>query len=309
MANAETATFTIVVKVNANAVGGSTITDTATAASAITIDPDLSNNSGAAMTVVYTPPAITSGNTTTFVVGTAGSFTVTTTGFPTPTVAESGTLPNGVTFDTSTNKLSGTPAAGSGGTYPITFTATNAAGSTPAQTFTLTVNQAPAITSANSTTFTKGTAGTFTVTATGYPSPTINLTSGSLPAGVSYAAGMGNLAGTPTVFGTFPLTFTASNGVGSNATQNFSLVVNPSAQDVKSGPRISGNPTSGFNVRFIGNPGTQYTVQFAPTLPPLPATPNWQTLTLQTADASGMFSVIDTPPAGITQRFYRAVIP
>ena len=309
MANAETATFTIVVKVNANAVGGSTISDTATAASAITIDPDLTNNSGTAMTVVYTPPAITSGNNTTFVVGTSGSFAVTTTGYPTPTVAESGTLPNGVTFDTSTNILSGTPAAGTGGTYPITFTATNVVGSTPAQSFTLTVNQAPAITSANTTTFTKGTAGTFTVTATGFPTPTINLTSGSLPAGVNYAAGMGNLSGTPTVFGTFPLTFTASNGVGSNAVQNFSLVVNPSAQDVKSGPSISGNPTSGFNVGFIGNPGTQYTVQWAPVIPALPAAPNWQTLSLQTASASGVFSLNDTPPAGTTQRFYRAIVP
>ncbi|MGZ4985182.1 MAG: hypothetical protein ACXV8A_03745, partial [Chthoniobacterales bacterium] len=120
----------------------------------------------------------------------------------------------------------------------------------------------------------------------------------------------GTLAGTATVFGTYPLTFTASNGVGSNAVQSFSLVVNPSAQDVKSKPSISVNPGGGFLVSFVGNPGTQYTIQFAPTLPASPAVPNWQTLSLQTADASGMFSAIDNPlPPGTTQRFYRAIIP
>src|SRR3712207_7890812 len=57
---------------------------------------------------------------------------------------------------------------------------------------------------------------------------------------------------TPTVFGTFPLTFTASNGVGTNATQNFSLVVNPTAQDVKSKPKISVNAGGGYKLTFIG---------------------------------------------------------
>lgn len=204
------------------------------------------------------------------------------------------------------------------GQATVTFTAaTGGIGGVDAtadsQTITapITVNQPPAITSANTTTFTTGTAGAFNVIATGYPSPAINLTSGSLPTGVNYANGTGSLAGTPAAntFGTYALVFTASNGIGSNAVQNFSLIVNPSAQEVKSKPTISGNPTSGFQVGFIGNPGTQYTIQFAPTLPPLPAAPNWQTLTTRTATPSGTFSAPDNPPAGTTQRFYRAIIP
>ena len=89
-------------------------------------------------------PAITSANSTTFTVGTAGSFTVTATGSPTPTLSESGTLPSGVTFTAATGKLAGTPAAGTAGSYPITFTAANGVGSNATQSFTLTVNQAPA---------------------------------------------------------------------------------------------------------------------------------------------------------------------
>ena len=56
------------------------------------------------------------------------------------------------------------------------------------QTFTLSANQPPAITSANTTTFTEGTAGSFTVTTTGFPDPTLSLTAGTLPNGVLFAA-------------------------------------------------------------------------------------------------------------------------
>ncbi|MGA8350874.1 MAG: Ig domain-containing protein, partial [Isosphaeraceae bacterium] len=85
---------------------------------------------------------ITSPNNTTFTVGTAGSFPVTATGVPTPTVIESSTdtLPSGVTFNAATGVLSGTPAAGTGGTYSLHFTAVNTVGSSPTQTFTLTVS-------------------------------------------------------------------------------------------------------------------------------------------------------------------------
>jgi len=71
-------------------------------------------------------PAITSASSTTFTVGQAGSFTVTTTGFPTPTLTERGALPSGVTFVDNKNgtaTLRGTTTAA--GTYPLTFTAAN----------------------------------------------------------------------------------------------------------------------------------------------------------------------------------------
>jgi hypothetical protein len=49
-----------------------------------------------------------------------------------------GTLAHGVTFNTSTGVLSGTPSNGSQGNYSITVTATNSLGST-SQTLKLTV--------------------------------------------------------------------------------------------------------------------------------------------------------------------------
>ena len=87
-----------------------------------------------------TAPAITSASSTTFFVGSAGSFTVTATGTPAPTFSKTGTLPSGVTL-TSAGLLSGTPAAGTAGTYPITITASNGVSPNATQSFTLTVIQ------------------------------------------------------------------------------------------------------------------------------------------------------------------------
>src|SRR5438445_606207 len=170
-------------------------------------------------------PAITSANSTTFKVGTAGSFAVTATGVPAPTFSETGALPSGVTL-TSAGVLSGTPAANTGGTYPITITASNGVLPNATQNFTLTVNQAPAITSANNTTFTVGTAGAFTVTASGFPTTMTFSESGRLTSAVTLSS-TGVLGGTPAAAtaGTYPITFTASNGVLPNATQSFTLTV------------------------------------------------------------------------------------
>ena len=159
---------------------------------------------------------------------------MTTTGFPTSALSESGALPTGVTFVDNGDgaaTLAGTPAPGSGGTYPLTITAANGVLPDATQSFTLTVAaaQAPAITSADSTTFTTGTLGTFTVTTTGVPASALS-ESGSLPTGVTFVDngdGTATLAGTPAAGtgGTYALTITAANGVLPDATQSFTLTV------------------------------------------------------------------------------------
>lgn len=179
-------------------------------------------------------PAITSAGSTTFVEGSAGTFTVTTTGFPTPSIGVTGALPSGVTFTDNgdgTATLAGTPAAGTAGTFPVTFTAANGVPPDATQNFTLTVNAAPAITSANSTTFVVGSAGAFTVTTTGRPTPSLS-ESGALPTGVTFTDngdGTATFAGTPSTGtdATYAITLTATNGLPPDASQAFSLIVNP----------------------------------------------------------------------------------
>ena len=171
-------------------------------------------------------PAITSAASKTFIEGSAGTFTVTSTGFPTPALSEVGTLPSGVSFvdnGDGTATLSGTPAVGSNGIYSFSIKANNGVSPNASQSFTLTVDAAPVFTSASSTTFAKGSAGSFTPTASGRPTPTIT-EFGNLPGGVTFSSGV--LSGTPTAAGSFPILFTANNGVGGQVTQNFTLTVN-----------------------------------------------------------------------------------
>jgi hypothetical protein len=176
-------------------------------------------------------PTITTGAGVTFTVGAAASFTVSTTGFPAATISETGTLPSGVTLTNNGNgtaTLGGTAGPNTGGTYPLTITAANGTLPNATQSFTLTVDQAPAITSASGVTFTVGTAGTFTVQTTGFPTPPTITRSGTLPGGVTFVNngnGTATLSGSPGTSGVFALTMTASNGVAPNATQNFTLTV------------------------------------------------------------------------------------
>ena len=109
-----------------------------------------------------------------------------------------------------------------------------------------------AITSADTTTFIAGQHNAFTVTTSG--NPTAGLTeTGALPGGVTFVDnqnGTATLAGTPTTTDTFSFTITATNGIGANATQNFTLTVS------STGPVFS--PTSAnlqfSSARFAPNP-------------------------------------------------------
>ena len=179
---------------------------------------------------VSQPPAITSANSAAFTIGVAGSFTVTTTGFPTPSIKESGPLPNGLTFvdnGNGTGTLHGTPMVFIGGDFGITFTAQNGVGSPATQPFTIILQQAPAFTSANNAVFVYGVPNSFTVTTTGFPAPSIQ-ESGTLPPWltfVDHGNGTATLSGTPSyASGTFALVLTATNVV-TTATQNFTLIV------------------------------------------------------------------------------------
>lgn len=199
-------------------------------------------------------PAVTSSDSTSFIAGTAGTFTVTTSGYPTSTLTETGSLPGGVTFvdnGDGTATLAGTPAAGTGGVYAISIMADNGVSPAATQAFTLTVNQAPAITSGSSTTFAEGETGTFTFTTTGFPAPTLT-ESGALPSGVTFVDngdGTATLAGTPTVGagGLYSITVTAHNGIGSDATQTFHLTVT-----TKFG-YLAGVPGDGTPETFVRN--------------------------------------------------------
>ena len=201
-------------------------------------------------------PAIASSSSTSFALGTAGSFVVVASGNPAPTLTESGALPSGVTFTDNgngTGLLAWTASANTPGIYHITFTAHNGIGSDATQSFTLTVNQTAAITSANTAAFIVGSLGSFTVAASGFPTPSISR-NGALPAGVSFTDngnGSATLSGTPATAsgGSYVFVITAHNGVGVDATQSFTLTVKQIA--------VITSPSSSTIASFIiGSAGT-----------------------------------------------------
>ncbi|MGA2827584.1 MAG: putative Ig domain-containing protein [Streptosporangiaceae bacterium] len=257
-------------------------------------------------------PAITSAASATFTEGTPGTSTVTTTGSPTAVITESGTLPSGVTLTDNgdgTATLAGTPAAGSKGSYPITITAANGGSPNATQSFTLTVNAAPtapAITSGVPAAFTEGTQGTFPVTTTGSPTAAIT-ESGALPSGVTLTDG-GNgtatLAGTPAAGskGSYPITITAANGVGSNATQSFTITVNPApvAPTITSAgaATFAAGSAGTFSVTTTGIPAAALSATSSPALP--------SGVTFKD-NGNGTATLAGTPPAG-SQGTYRVTL-
>ena len=180
-------------------------------------------------------PVFTSAAATTFTVGQAGSFSITTSAIPTVTsiVRSGAALPGNVSYTDNANgtaTLAGTPAALSGGLYNFSFTASNGVLPDAVQNFVLTVNEAPNISSAGSTTFTVGTAGNFSFTADGFPDPTYALgaCSPALPSSISLNATSGALTGTAQASdaGTYACTLTAANGIAPSDTQSFTLTIN-----------------------------------------------------------------------------------
>jgi len=217
------------------------------------------------------PPRILSVNNATFVIGTANTFTVKTLSTnPKSTLSFTGNLPTGVTFKANNNgtaTLSGNPAAGTQGVYPITLTAQNGTLPNATQLFTLTVQdavpifRAPTFTSAASTTFTAGVEGTFTVRTSALPTASLSLT-GTLPEWLVFADntdGTATLGGVPDLGGaaSYTFTITAANGIAPDAVQTFTLFV------LNTGPAI----TSVDNATFVVSTSNSFTVKTKATFP------------------------------------------
>jgi hypothetical protein len=240
-------------------------------------------------------PAITSSDSATAIVGTPFSFTVETTGAPTAVLTEAGALPSGITFTDNgdgTATIAGTAVSGSGGSYPITITATNRVGGTT-QGFTLGVPEAPTITSASTATFSTGVAGSYAITTTGYPAATIT-ESGALPSGLTFkdnGDGTGSIAGTPAAGsqGSYSVTLSASNSSGSTATLALTITVNAATA-----PTITSGATADFTLNQAGAAAITTTGSPTPTITEAGAIPAGLTFT---DNGNGTALISGTPTA------------
>lgn len=188
-------------------------TPTTTGTSNITVGATNTGGTGSAtvaVTINLATPVITSALTATGQVGAAISYQITASNSPTSYSASN--LPNGLSLNSTSGVISGTPAAA--GTSSVTIGATNAGG-TGTATLTLTVNSAnPVITSATTATGQVGVAFSYQIAASN--SPTSYGATG-LPTGLSINTGTGLISGAPTKSGSTAVTLTATNSQGTGS--------------------------------------------------------------------------------------------
>ena len=184
-------------------------------------------------TVTQTPPTITTGAFSTATINAAGSYTQTVTaGSGTIPVSGAwkvltGALPTGMTLNTATGAITGTPTVA--GTYAFTVQVTDSNSKIGTKAETILVAAPPVITttpttqklytSVVSSIASTVTAGTGSIPATGAWSAT------GLPAGISINADTGEFTGTPTTNGTFTVVSRVTDSNGLSATKTITMTV------------------------------------------------------------------------------------
>lgn len=202
------------------------------------------NSAPATITLnVATPPApvITSAASTTGTGGQAFSFNVTASNAPTSFAATG--LPTGLSINTTTGAITGTPTVS--GAFTAMVTATGPGGTSAAQALSINIGLAtPVITSALTASGTSGAAFTYTITANNLPA-SFNAT--GLPTGLNINTTTGVISGTPVVAvgGPVNITISATNTAGTD-TETLVLTISLSAPTITSAATASGTVGSPF---------------------------------------------------------------
>ena len=208
------------------------------------------------------PPAITSAHSATAVVGSPFHFTVTTCSATVPRI-RAFDLPQGLRLvdnHNGTATISGTPWVKDLTTQSSTIRAIVKGQTKANQVFVFTLDQAPVFKSNTKYLATAGVTFAYLVTtAYGYPVPTITASS-ALPGGVTLTDnhdGTASLTGTPgPTGGVYPITITATNGVGSPVNQTLILTVyqTPVITSVAGDTVTAGAVMTPFTVTDTGYP-------------------------------------------------------
>jgi hypothetical protein len=135
-----------------------------------------------------------------------------------------GSLPPGLTLNSSNGQISGTPTAL--GSYPFTVKVTDSASSSSTKNFTIVISQPLTIsTTLIGASLNQSYSQTLTATGGTPPVTSWNLTGGNLPTGLLLNSSTGAITGTPTAKGSSTFTVRALDSAGQTATQSFTLTV------------------------------------------------------------------------------------
>ncbi|MHC4714965.1 MAG: Ig domain-containing protein, partial [Planctomycetota bacterium] len=215
---AETANFTVEVT------DSDAPASTDTQALSITVDPAV---------LVITTASLADGQ-----VGVAYSEALAATGGVTPYswAVTVGSLPAGLSLNSSTGEISGTPTTAETANFTVEVTDSQGTPDTDTQALSITIDPAAlVITTASLADGQEGVAYSETLAATGGVTPySWAVTVGSLPAGLSLDSGTGEISGTPTTAETanFTVEVTDSDAPASTDTQALSITINAAAGGV-----------------------------------------------------------------------------
>ncbi len=186
----------------------------------------------------------------------------------------SGSLPSGLSLNTSTGVISGTPTAA--GTYTFTAKVVDSKGKSDTAICTIMV-QTPAVNlNCGPCSASKAWAGqsySATMTATGGTGHyTFSVVSGSLPAGLTLNSSTGTISGTPTTPGTYTFTSKALDSNGNSDTDSCTIVVQGTAIHMSCGSCGAGNGYLGMgyssSVQATGGSGSYTYSIVSGSLPP-----------------------------------------
>ncbi len=207
-----------------------------------------------------------------------------------------GTLPAGLSINTSTGAITGTPTTV--GSQSVTVRATDAKSGAATQTRTITIVAAPTLTFTPPPAAELGSPYTNQLTESGGVGPfTWTISTGALPAGLALNSSTGLLSGTPTAVGTSTFTVRIVDANGQSDTKAATIVVNKTTSTVTvSAPASARFGTPVTLTAAVGPPSATGTVTFTdvPTTGPQAGT----TVTLGSGPvSSGAASLSTTLPA------------
>jgi uncharacterized repeat protein (TIGR01451 family) len=225
---------TTLVLCSAPAAGCFTITNSTTiaissmpahAAGSVTVKVVSTGIAGSTSYTYNTGPALVFPSPPSGEVGVSYSDLLTVTGGTSPFTwtISSGSLPPGLSINSSTGAITGTPTTA--GTFSFTVKVTDSASLSATEATSITIVPAPSLTFGTPPGGWTSTVYTDTLTATGGATPyTFSVSSGSLPTGLSLSAS-GVISGTPTATGTFSFTVKLVDANGQSTTKATSITI------------------------------------------------------------------------------------
>ncbi|WP_141764450.1 putative Ig domain-containing protein, partial [Staphylococcus sp. HMSC62A08] len=173
-------------------------------------------------------------------------------------------LPNGVSFDSNTNTISGTPTKV--GSYPITVTTTDASGNVTKTTFTIKVVDtiSPVVTSIADQSNEVNTAiDSIKIEATDNSGLAVSNTVSGLPNGVTFDSNTNTISGTPTKVGSYLITVTTTDAEGNKTETNFTIKVvdttKPTVTAIENQTKEVNTPIDSITIEATDNSGQAVT--------------------------------------------------